>query len=129
MVGATLSPAHQSQVSINAKVGQTILVRCLDAAYNSIRVTFPVDVVIIAWDGRALGVPPFNRYNRPYVVTAGTPIMLSTARRFGAIFKATTPMNGLATVEFLDSKSSNPLGIVSGGDLLVTAEIPIDISA
>ncbi len=53
------------QVSINAQKNKTILVRCLCASYNSLRVTFPLDVVIIAWDGRALGVPPFARYNMP----------------------------------------------------------------
>jgi hypothetical protein len=129
MVGTVVDPTKQSQVSIQARVGQTVFVRCLDAAYNSIRVTFPVDIVIIEWDGRALGVPPLNRYNRPYVVTAGTPIMISTARRFGAIFKATVPMNGFATVEFLDTKSTNALGVVGGGDLLMTAMIPIEITA
>jgi hypothetical protein len=56
------------QVSVNAQVGQTILVRVLDAAYSQIRVTFPVDVVITAFDGRGLGVPPFNRYNAPFLL-------------------------------------------------------------
>lgn len=52
------------QVSINAKLNQNILFRVLNAPYNNIRVTYPVDVVIIAWDGRApLGVPPFGVYN------------------------------------------------------------------
>ena len=82
------------QVAINAKVGDVILVRCLDAAYNCISVTFPVDVTIIAWDGRALGVPPFGRYNHAYEVPAGTPIHTSTARRYDALIKA-TQMAGL----------------------------------
>ena len=42
------------QISINAKVNQTILVRLLCAAYSKIKVTFPVDVIVIAMDGRAL---------------------------------------------------------------------------
>ena len=46
------------QISINAKVNQTILVRLLCAAYSKIKVTFPVDVIVIGVDGRALGVPP-----------------------------------------------------------------------
>ena len=53
------------------------------------RITFPVDVVIIEWDGRALGVPPLNRYTRPILVKAGTPIVHSTARRWGAILNST----------------------------------------
>ena len=37
-----------SQVAINAKVGQTILIRCLDAAYAGAEITFPVDAVIMS---------------------------------------------------------------------------------
>src|SRR5262249_7596706 len=66
LTGGVIPPELNSgvsgtQIAINAPVGKTILVRLLCAAYNTIRVTFPVDVVIIAWDGRALGVPPYGR--------------------------------------------------------------------
>lgn len=54
-----------TQISVNAQVGDTILVRCLDAAYNSAKVYFPVDVVIIGWDGRALGGLPLAFIMRP----------------------------------------------------------------
>jgi hypothetical protein len=107
------------QVAVNAQVGQTILVRALDAAYNSTRITFPVDVVIIAWDGRGLGVPPFGLYNRATLVPAGTPILISTARRFDAIIRATAPVNSAATVEFLSTQ---------GGDLQAVALIPFVIT-
>ena len=70
------------QVSINAKVNQTILVRILCAAYSRIKVTFPVDVIVIALDGRALGVPPFGKYNHADKVAAGTPIAMTTAQRY-----------------------------------------------
>ena len=50
-------PDLQTRVDIRAQKGQTVFLRCLNAAYNSTRYTFPVDVVIIEWDGRALGVP------------------------------------------------------------------------
>jgi hypothetical protein len=108
-----------SQIAINAAVGQTILVRCLDAAYNKARVTFPVDVVIIAWDGRALGVPPFGKYNHAFLLPANTPIIISTARRFDGLIRATTPVNSFATVEFMETR---------GNDITVTARIPIVIS-
>ncbi|OGP73549.1 MAG: hypothetical protein A2V86_04735 [Deltaproteobacteria bacterium RBG_16_49_23] len=108
-----------SQIAINATVGQTILVRCLDAAYNKTRITFPVDVVIIAWDGRALGVPPFGRYNHAFLLPANTPITTSTARRFDGLIRATTPVNSFAKVEFLETR---------GDDITVTARIPIVIS-
>jgi hypothetical protein len=108
-----------TQVSISALRNQTILVRCLCAAYNKIRVTFPMDVVIIAWDGRALGVPPFGLYNHAYVVPAGTPVVTSTARRYDALIKATQAGSFRAKCEFLDTR---------GGNVLVTVNMPIIVT-
>ncbi len=129
--GVVIPPALNSgvsgqQVSINARVGQTILIRCLDAAYNNIELTLPVDVVIIAWDGRALGVPPYGQYNHAYRVPAGTPIEFSVARRFDALIRATFPISSYATVKFIDTR-----GLVPGfpKNVLVTARIPINITA
>jgi hypothetical protein len=107
-----------TQIAVNAQVGQTILVRCLDAAYNKARITFPVDVVINAWDGRALGVPPYGLYNHPFVLPANTPYEISTARRFEALIKANAPNSTPAKVEFLDTR---------GSGLLMTALIPFNI--
>jgi hypothetical protein len=108
-----------SQVSVNARVGQTVLLRVLDGAYNDTRITFPVDVVIIAWDGRALGVPPYGLYNQAFVLPRNTPITISVARRFDALIQETAPINSFATVEFLDTR---------GGDRNMTARIPIVIA-
>lgn len=96
------------QVSINAKVDDTILVRHLNGAYNNIVTRFPVPIYIIAWDGRALGVPPFG-LNKPYLVPAGTPIVQSVARRYDALILATapTPPNTFATVEFYDTRTES----------------------
>jgi hypothetical protein len=88
------------QIAVNAGVNKTILIRVLDAAYCPIRVTFPVDVVIIAFDGRALGVPPWNQYTHPFLLRANTPYELSTARRFDALIRSATPVNASATIEF-----------------------------
>jgi FtsP/CotA-like multicopper oxidase with cupredoxin domain len=133
--GGVIPPALNSgvagtQIAINARVGQTILVRCLDAAYNCISVTFPVDVTVIAWDGRGLGVPPFAQYNHAYEVEAGTPIELSVARRFDALIRATQPINSFATVEFHDTRGQiNGNGEASFEDgVLMTARIPITIT-
>ena len=113
------------QVSINAQTGKTILVRCLCASYNSMRVTFPVDVVIIAWDGRALGVPPLARYSNAYKVPAGTGIRFSVARRFDALIRTNDVVNSFATVEFIDTRGEN----VPGREQVVkTAQIPIVIN-
>jgi FtsP/CotA-like multicopper oxidase with cupredoxin domain len=106
------------QVPISASVGQTILVRTLNAAYVGIRVSFPVDVVVIAFDGRALGVPPLAQYNHAFNLPAGTPYELSTARRFDALIRSDVPVHGFGKVEYFD---------VRGGALLFTGKIPIDI--
>lgn len=113
------------QVQITAQVNQTILVRCLDAAYNSAEVTFPVDVVMIAFDGRALGVPPFARYNHAFRLPAGTPYRLSTARRFDALIRSATPVNDFATVKFIDTRGEN---VLANERVLMTARIPININ-
>jgi len=114
-----------TQVSINAKVDQTILIRCLNAAYNCTTITFPVDVVIIAWDGRALGVPPFGQYSEATLLPANTPIRISTARRFDALIRVSEPVNDFAKVEFSDTRRLAP-GISE--EVLMTALIPINIS-
>jgi hypothetical protein len=111
------------QIAVNAQVGQTILVRCLDAAYNSMTVTFPVDVVIIAFDGRALGVPPFGRYSSPFLLRAGTPYRLSTARRFDALIRSDVRVNDFATVRFIETRGEHVLP----DKVLMTAKIPIVI--
>ena len=106
------------QVSINAKVNQTILVRLLCAAYSKIKVTFPVDVIVIARDGRALGVPPFGKYNHAYKVVAGTPIIMTTAQRVDVLVKPDRPLNVYAQVEFRHHLSNN---------FLLNGRIPIVI--
>lgn len=95
------------QVSINAAVNTNILIRILNAAYNNVRVTFPVDIVIIAWDGRSLGVPPYGNYNAPVLVPAGTTMEWSVARRFDCLIRTPDPVNGFATVDFIDTLRRN----------------------
>jgi hypothetical protein len=113
------------QIAVDAQIGQTILVRCLCAAYNSANVTFPIDAVIIAMDGRAFGVPPFARYNRAFLLPAGTPLRICTARRFDALFRSDVRVDDFAIVEFFNTRGEN---VLSDDDrLLVTARIPISI--
>jgi hypothetical protein len=114
------------QVAINAQVNQVILVRILDAAYNSVEISFPMDVVIIAYDGRALGVPPFARYNHAFTLPANTPHRLSTARRFDVLIRSLTAINSFAEVKFFETRGLN---VLATDPLLVTARIPIVISA
>ncbi|MBI2871696.1 MAG: carboxypeptidase regulatory-like domain-containing protein [Chloroflexi bacterium] len=119
------SGVEGQQVSIKAQTGETVLLRCLDAAYNCLEITFPVPVVVIAWDGRALGVPPYG-YNEAYEVPAGTPIHTSTARRFDALIRSDVPVDSVATVKFIDTRGQVP-GLPE--DVVCTAQIPIQILA
>ncbi|MEH7493704.1 multicopper oxidase domain-containing protein [Neobacillus niacini] len=88
------------QVSVDARINQTILIRVECAAYVKIKVTFPVDVVAIARDGRAFGVPPYGKYNHPFTINAGTPLELSTAQRMDVLIRAERPLNSFAQIEY-----------------------------
>jgi Multicopper oxidase len=126
--GGLIPPALNSGVSgmrvdVDANAGDVVLVRVLDGAYNSVEVSFPLDVTIIAFDGRALGVPPFARYNHAFVLPANTPFRLSTARRFDALIRSNTPFTGEATVKFYDTRGLNVRPLDQ--QLLVTGRIPI----
>ncbi|MBK5277185.1 MAG: carboxypeptidase regulatory-like domain-containing protein [Desulfuromonadales bacterium] len=118
-----------TQISVNAATGDTILIRILDAAYNFLRITLPVNAVIIAWDGRALGVAPYG-HNESYLVPAGTPIDVNTmavGRRFDALIKADNPINDFIIAEFINHKSQEP----SAGEkleVLMTARVPFVVS-
>jgi hypothetical protein len=112
-----------SQVSVEAYVGQTILFRVLDAAYNNCVYTFPFDIVIIAWDGRALGVAPYG-FNHAYEVPANTPIKVSVGRRFDALARFTTAGNHMVECKFIDTRGSDTAFEV----VTCTAQVPVNIS-
>jgi len=115
------------QVPINAKVGQNILVRVLDGAYNNATYRFPVDITIIAWDGRGLGATSQTQFNHAYTVPANTPIHVSVARRFDALIKSDVPVSGFATVEFTETRCGTAAGFER--PVLFTGRIPINIAA
>jgi hypothetical protein len=118
-----------TQISVNATTGDTILVRILNAAYNFLRITLPVDAVIVAWDGRALGVAPYG-HNESYLVPANTPIEINTVsvgRRFDALIKAVNPINDFIIAEFINNKSQVP----EAGEqleIMMTARVPFVVS-
>jgi hypothetical protein len=127
------------RIDIEAQVGQTVLVRALDGAYYNITLRFPVPVTVIAWDGRALGVAPYNACNHAYEVPANTPIHTSVARRFDALIRldpAEYPdgYSGFVEVDFTDTRCGIA-GVDPGtGDpfarpVVFTGRIPINIGA
>jgi hypothetical protein len=129
--GIVIPPALMSgvsgvQVSVQAQVGQTILLRCLNGAYNDMTVTLPVDAIIIAWDGRGLGVGPLAQYNHAYQISAGTPVHISVARRFDALIKPLSPINSFATVQFTETTAEE--NAPGGRPVIFTGRIPFNVS-
>ncbi len=83
-------------------LGETMLIRLLDAAYAELRVRIAAPVEVIAQDGRALGVPPFNQYSRPYTLAANTPIVLTTAMRHDLLLRPTSRGVIPVSIEYRD---------------------------
>jgi len=83
---------------INARVGQRILVRLLNASYSTLRVTLGCDALWAGCDGHGMGLRPWCE---PRVIPAGTPFDVSSAQRYDLIL--TPPRAGTysARMEFL----------------------------
>jgi FtsP/CotA-like multicopper oxidase with cupredoxin domain len=103
------NPLFAPLVAPTVKVGQTLLIRVLNADYVTHEITLGIDAEVIGMDGRALGVPPFLAYSRPFALPAGTPFQLTSAMRRDLIIKPTTPGTFPATVVFLNQITGQKL--------------------
>jgi hypothetical protein len=74
-----------------ARVGQTLLVRLLNASYAIQEYRIGADVTVIAEDGRAFGVPPYGQYSEPFVIPANTPFQTTSAMRYELLLTPTAP--------------------------------------
>jgi len=115
-VGTIDAPA----VRINAAVGQTVLLRYINASYTIQELTLPVDATVIAWDGHPLGVGGFHRFSHPYVVPAGTPIRTTAARRVDIIINPGQAVEGIAHIRFYQWNKGVPDGFVGHVQIPVT---------
>ncbi|MBI3948596.1 MAG: multicopper oxidase domain-containing protein [Armatimonadetes bacterium] len=116
-------PITDARVTINAVVGQTILIRVLNGGYCIQNYSLPaLGAQVIAVDGRALGQAPFGQYSQPYALPAGTPLSLTTARRADLLITPTAAQVGAhrARVEFVHWIS---------GEVLHVAETLIQVAA
>ena len=86
------------RVAAKARVGDTILIRLLNASYSILRVTFQVPVTCVSCDGHRLGK---ENWNAPIVFPAGTPIELTSAARLDFLITATQRGAINATIEYL----------------------------
>lgn len=115
-------PITDPRVAITAKVGQTVLIRLLHAGYTVQQYDIGIDVEVVAMDGRALGVPPFQHYSHPFTLPAHTLFRLSTARRVDLILRSTTPGVFPVMVSYLDWITGKPLGTAQTA-ITVTPEV------
>ena len=88
---------HRDTV-VTARVGDSILIRLLNASYSVLRVTIGIDVEVHAIDGTALGEDPWNH---AFTIPANTPFDLTSAQRRGLIVKPTRTGEFAARIEFL----------------------------
>jgi hypothetical protein len=112
------APIVDPRAAIHARVGQTILVRLIHAGYTVQQYTLGLDATVIGIEGRALGVPPAQRYSFPFTIRAGVPFRLTSARRHDLIFKPKTAGTFISKVDFIDWVS---------GVKYHTAQIPITV--
>ncbi|MBI2873312.1 MAG: multicopper oxidase domain-containing protein [Chloroflexi bacterium] len=108
------------RAAVHAKVGQTVLIRFIDAAYNVnvIRVGLPLQ--LIAVDGYPRGVPPAGKYSRPINLPAGEPIRITAAMRGDALIRPTEPGRFPVAFDFFHWVT---------GKRLYTARTFIDVTA
>ncbi len=99
------------RVVVNAKVGQRILIRHLNASYSIISTKFMgLDATIYSIDGRPLSHPTAP-WSVPIQVAAGTPLETCTAQRRDLIITPTRPGIYPVITEFRDWQT----GLVQDG--------------
>jgi FtsP/CotA-like multicopper oxidase with cupredoxin domain len=95
------------RVAVNAKAGETILIRVANAGYTIQEFTIEgLEAEIVAMDGR----PLTGRYAEPVFLAPGAPLELTTAQRRDIILRPKSPGSFPVTVKFRDWISREILG-------------------
>jgi plastocyanin len=112
-----VNPITDPRAAIRTHAGDPVLIRLTNAGYTVHEYVFEgVDAEVIAIDGRTLGHAPQQRYSSPFVIPAGTPFRLTTARHWDLLLHPTT--SGLFRVKYFDWVT---------GELYHTATTVIDV--
>jgi len=117
--GTPFGAADSPLVAPKLRVGQTLLARTTNADYLIQRFKIGLDAQVIAMDGHALGVPPFEKYSHPIDLPAGTPFTLTSAMRWDLIMRPTKTGVFPVTIEFLNQIT---------GQLLYTARTSVTVT-
>ena len=89
-VPARGAPIDAPEVAARMELGQTLLVRLLNASYSVNEYYFPdLDAEVIDIDGRTLGRSPFSAFSRPFIIPAGEKFRLTTAQRWTMLLRPT----------------------------------------
>ncbi|MGB3625560.1 MAG: multicopper oxidase domain-containing protein [Henriciella sp.] len=90
------------KVRVDARVGETVLVRFLNASYSVVRTTIEgLDAEVVGTDGRILGDPD-RPWAQPYTIPAGEPFETVSAQRRDLFFRPTEPGEYRVRMEFHD---------------------------
>ena len=107
------TPILDPRVAVNAKVGQTILIRLLNAGYTTQEYEFDgLAHEVIEADGRPLGHTDKNSFSRPFTVPSNRRFKLTTAMRRGILIRPTKPGSYPFKVNFRHWISNRVLGRV-----------------
>jgi FtsP/CotA-like multicopper oxidase with cupredoxin domain len=98
--GAT--PITDPRAAVSARVGQTVLVRLLNASYAVAEYRLGADAQVIAQDGHPFGVPPLHAYSAPYTISANRPFRLTAAMRYDLLVRPTSAGTIPFSVDYLD---------------------------
>lgn len=88
------------KAAIRCKVGQTVLLRFIDATYTINEVRLGLPARIIAEDGYPYGVPPRGQYSHPVDLAAGEPIRITAAMRGDALIRPTSAGRFPCTIDY-----------------------------
>lgn len=96
---SALTPITGPAISATVRSGQVVRVNLLNASYCTTQFTFGLDATCVGMDGRPLGVRAEGKYSKPFVIPAGRPFRLTTARRNDFLIKA-PPVTATTTFRF-----------------------------
>ena len=90
------------RAAVSARVGQTVLLRVLNAAYAIADISIGAPATVIAQDGRPFGVPPYGAYSSPRSLAAGEAFQLNTGQRYDVLVRPTAPATIPVAIDYLD---------------------------